>query len=72
MSATTTPPRLLRLPEVIAQTGMARTTLYDFIRAGTFPRPVPLTSTARAWVAAEVERWIADRIAERDAQGGAP
>lgn len=70
--STTTSPRLLRLREVIAQTGLARSTLYDLIRAGAFPRPVELTSTARAWVAAEVNAWISARVASRDAQDGAP
>ncbi len=60
-------PRLLRLPEVIQTTGLARSTVYDGIRAGTFPAPVPLTATARAWRSDEIDVWIADRIAERDA-----
>jgi prophage regulatory protein len=57
---------LLRLPQVIVQTGCGRSTLYDAIRAGTFPKPVPLTTTARAWRSDEVDAWIAARIAARD------
>ncbi|EQD33414.1 Prophage CP4-57 regulatory, partial [mine drainage metagenome] len=63
--------RLLRRDEVEHQTGLRRSTLYDAIRAGTFPRPVPLTATARAWRSDEVEAWIAAKIAARD-QGHAP
>lgn len=66
-----TPPRLLRLPDVIHMTGLARSTLYDLIAAGTFPRPVPLTVTARAWRSDEVATWVADRIAARDTQAAA-
>ena len=61
---------LLRLPEVIALTGMQRSTIYDSIRAGTFPAPVHLTATARAWVEGEVHAFIAARIAARDAGAG--
>lgn len=69
-STTTTPSRLLRREEVERVTGLARSTIYDGIRAGTFPKPIPLTTTARAWVESEVLQFVADRIAARDAKGG--
>ena len=64
-------PHLLRLPQVIAQTACARSTIYDAIRAGTFPRPVPLGGRTVAWSSTEVQQWIADRIAARDAKAAA-
>lgn len=66
-----TQPRLLRLPDVIAATGLKRSTIYDLIAAGRFPRPVPLTATARAFRSDEIEQWIAARCAERDAKAAA-
>ena len=66
-----TPPRLLRLPDVILATGLKRSTIYDLIAAGRFPRAVPLTATARGWIQDEVQEWIADRIAARDAKAAA-
>lgn len=63
--------RLLRLPEVQRLTGLGRSSVYDLIAAGRFPRPVALTSSARAWVEVEVLQFVAARIAARDAQGGA-
>jgi len=62
------PVRLIRLPEVIRQTGLARSSIYDGIRDSKFPRPVPLCGRNVAWVSTEVAQWIADRIAAR---GGA-
>jgi len=62
------PQRLLRLPEVIRQTGLARSTIYDAIRAQNFPASVPLGGRNVAWVSTEVSQWVADRIAAR---GGA-
>ena len=58
-----TPQRLLRLPAVIAQTGLARSTIYDLMAAKSFPAPVPLCGRNVAWPETEVQQWIAERIA---------
>jgi prophage regulatory protein len=60
--------RLLRLPAVIAATGLQRSTIYDGIRAGTFPKPVPIGARTVAWASDEIDAWIAARIAARDAK----
>ena len=57
---------LLRLPCVIARTSLSRSTLYRRVAAGDFPRPIKLGERASAWSAAEIDAWIADRIAARD------
>lgn len=58
---------ILRLPEVIAKTGRSRSTLYADIEAGKFPKPVKLGARAIGFVADEIDDWIAERIAEREA-----
>lgn len=58
-----TPQRLLRLPKIIDQTGHARSSIYDGIRDGTFPKPVRLCGRSVAWVESEIAGWIAARIA---------
>lgn len=60
------PMSLLRLREVTRRTGKSRSSVYRDVAAGTFPAPVKLGERASAWPAAEVDRWIADRIAARD------
>ncbi len=62
---------LERLPRVKARTGLSRSEIYRRIAAGTFPASVKLGERASAWHAAEVDRWIADRIAARDAKAAA-
>lgn len=57
----------LRLPQVIRLTGLAKSTIYRLAACGDFPAQVKLGPRTSAWVADEVERWIADRIASRDA-----
>lgn len=59
------PTRLIQRPEVERRTGLARTTIYDLIRAGRFPRPTKV-GRASLWVESEVEAWVLDRVAERD------
>jgi prophage regulatory protein len=61
------PTRLLRIKEVVSRSGLSKSTVYDASRVGDFPRPVKLSPSMSAWVEAEVDQWIADRIAEREA-----
>ena len=55
--------RFLRLPEVLARTGLVAE--HDRRAAGArrFPRPVSLGSRAVGWVEAEVDEWMRERIA---------
>ena len=55
--------RLLRRRQVEALTGLRRSTIYDKMTCGQFPRPVRLGARAVAWVASEVEAWVQARIA---------
>ena len=61
----TTASRILRLPAVITRTGLARATIYAHISQGSFPAPIKLGLRASGWVEAEVEGWVASRIAAR-------
>ena len=63
-SKTQAPGRFLRLPEVMARTGLSRSTIYVRLEQGCFPRPVSLGSRAVGWVEAEVNEWMRERIAE--------
>jgi prophage regulatory protein len=58
--------RLLRRRDVEQKTGKSRAAIYADIRAGTFPQPIPIGLNSVAWLEAEVDRWIADRLAERN------
>lgn len=58
--------RLLRRPDVERKTGKSRAAIYEAIRAGTFPSPVPIGTNSVAWLEEEIDRWIAERLIERD------
>ncbi|WP_126420477.1 helix-turn-helix transcriptional regulator [Asticcacaulis excentricus] len=55
--------RIVRLPEVRALTGLSRSTVYERIREGQFPKPVGLGGRNVGWVEGEVMAWIQRRIA---------
>lgn len=61
---------IIRRRQVERMTALNRSTLYERIADGTFPKPIRLGTDARSvgWVASEVQAWIAARIAERDAK----
>ena len=62
----TTPPiRFVRLPEVMARTGLSRSTIYVMVAAGRFPKPVPLGARAVGWIESELDEWVRERIAKR-------
>jgi prophage regulatory protein len=63
----TNPAQLLRLPEVISRTGLGRSTIWNLIARGRFPKQVKLSERSSAWVDTEVDHWINSRITERDA-----
>ena len=58
--------RILRLREVEARCGLKRSSIYQAIAEGTFPKSVPITARAVGWIDSEIENWISTRIAERD------
>ena len=56
---------ILRMPEVEGRTGYKRPTIYKFIKAGSFPKQVPLGLRAVGWVESEIDDWIQSKIDER-------
>ena len=60
--------RFLRRREVESITGLPRSSLYGLMKAGQFPKPVPLNDEghAVAWVESEISEWQEERIAERE------
>lgn len=68
-------PVLLRRSEVEARTGLARATIYNMVRTGKFPAPIPLTESGRAvgWLESDVNEYLQNRInaARANSAGGA-
>ena len=60
-------PLIYRERELQSVTSLSRKAREDAMRAGTFPRPLPLSVKARGWLVSEIEAWIEQRKAARDA-----
>ncbi|MDP9962852.1 putative DNA-binding transcriptional regulator AlpA [Variovorax paradoxus] len=56
------PDRLLRLPEVEHLTGLRRSTIYEQMRRGIFPRSVKAGQRTATWPESAVQSWIAERM----------
>ena len=54
--------RILRLPEVKARTGLARSTIYLRISEQSFPKPVSLGGRAVGWLESEIDYWLEEQI----------
>lgn len=57
---------ILRRREVEARTGLGCSTIYDGIKAGTFPAPIRLSPKSVGWIQSEIDAWLATRVAARD------
>ncbi|MDO6528229.1 AlpA family transcriptional regulator [Motilimonas sp. 1_MG-2023] len=60
--------RLIKIKEVMYMTGLARATIYKFIDLDKFPKQVSLGGRAVAWVEAEIEEWVLEKVEARDAE----
>ena len=58
--------KFLRLQDVLKRSGLSRSTCYELISQGKFPKPVKIGKRAIAFPEAEYEAWAAERIAERE------
>jgi len=56
------PIRLLRVSDVMARTGLSRSTIYEWSADRRFPTPVRLSGRVVRWVEAEVEAWLRERL----------
>ncbi|WFQ80014.1 AlpA family transcriptional regulator [Xenorhabdus sp. SF857] len=54
----------IRLPEVQRRTGYSKAWIYKLISDGTFPQQVKIGLRSVAFIEAEIDNWIAQRIAE--------
>lgn len=63
--------RLIRPAVVFTRVGFGDTTIRELEKRGKFPSPIYIGCgkvKRRVWRETEIDAWIAERIAERDAQ----
>lgn len=57
---------LIRLKEVKEYTGLGRSSIYEKMNNGLFPKSVSLGDRAVAWVDTEITEWVQEKIDQRD------
>lgn len=58
--------RLIKLKEVMTNTGLSRSSVYRYISEGHFPKPIATGERSVAWLDSEIDDWILERVAQRD------
>lgn len=57
--------RLLRIPDVMALTGLPKSTIYLKVKNKDFPTQVQIGARSVAWVESEVNDWIINNLRNR-------
>jgi prophage regulatory protein len=52
----------MRLAQVLQETGLSKSTVYDLVKKGEFPSGIRLAEKAVGWVDTEVKAWQEERI----------
>ncbi len=54
--------KLLRLPQVKLATGLSKSSIYERIAEGTFPKQIPLGPRLVVWVDSDIQNWISEQV----------
>lgn len=50
--------RIIRLQEVQFRTSLPRSSIYDLIKKGLFPKQIKLMARSVGWLESEIDEWI--------------
>lgn len=56
------PERILRLPAVIAKTGISRSGIYQLMKSGDFPQSIKISARSVGWQESRLEEWVSRRV----------
>lgn len=59
----------LRRPAVEAATGLSRSSIYDMMDKGEFPRPIRIGKRAVAWSENAISEWLSNRPTTKQQAG---
>jgi len=68
---TLNPTQFYRLSHLKAKLGVSGSSIWAWVKAGKFPKPIKLSENTTAWIVADVEAWVQSRITASQQQGGA-
>jgi len=64
---TTQPIQFYRLKQLKECLNVSGSSIWAWVKQGTFPKPIKLSENCTAWNAADIERWAAERISASQA-----
>lgn len=57
--------KIVRLQQLIAMTGLARSTIYKLMGDNKFPKSVTLGCRSVGWIEEEVQQWLSEKVEAR-------
>ncbi|WP_084199419.1 helix-turn-helix transcriptional regulator [Noviherbaspirillum autotrophicum] len=54
--------QIIRLPAVLARTGLSRSSIYAAISRNEFPASIPLGARAVGWLTSDIDGWLQSRV----------
>ena len=55
--------KLLRIPSLTEKTGLGKSTIYQMVKDGRFPKQIKIGLRASGWLESEVDEWIRKQVA---------
>lgn len=59
---------IIRIKAVKEKTGLSRSTIYEKISEGSFPRQISLGARAVGWIESEVDGWVTEQVSRSRSQ----
>ena len=57
--------KILRLPQLMSKTGLARSTIYLLLKQGAMPKSINLGQRSVGWLESDIDAWIDSKIQSR-------
>ena len=61
-SKTLVTPQFYRLPQLKTRLGVSGSSIWAWVKKGTFPAPIKLAENTTAWLLSDIEAWEQSRI----------
>lgn len=56
--------KFLRIDDVMSLTGLAKSTIWLWVKEGKLPQPIKLSPRVTVWKLTEIEEWLTDKTKE--------
>jgi predicted DNA-binding transcriptional regulator AlpA len=56
--------KFLRLKQITQRYQVSGSSVWNWVKAGTFPTPIKFSDNCTGWIEAETEAWAQDRISD--------